>query len=268
MATPLKSVLVTDWSRRHIAGHDLDGGAIVSYDLDTTIVGTEALGRDVTEWTVGDIATLKFDPVTQLAQLRIVTSVKYILRAKEFALVDIAHTSALPGKDGGRHIYVKAVAGNGAVYVLPMLGYMAWTSAWDVSALEKALVKAEARQDKEPQLTSKISHEIRVEEIGAGDERLGPRIEEFNKIFYSGSRNGGTVFDKAAGLTIRSVEVKQAGTGSRAQMFLAAYVKKTKELVGLDKGARVMRGTAFSQPYFVIDGERVFLRTSLRTAPS
>lgn len=262
MATPLQSVLLTDWSRRHLAGHDLDGGAVVNYTLDTTIVGTEALGRDLTQWSVGDIATLKLDPDTQLAQLRIVTPRQYIVRVHEFEIVDIAHTTAEAREDSGRHIFLKGRAENGAVYVMPMLGYTVWNSPWDLTDLRKALEKAEARQQREPGTATRLSHDIIVEKIEAEDE-LKSRIAQYNGIFYPGSKDAGTVLDKATSLTVTTLAVKQTGAATRAQMFTAAFVKKTKETTPkIDGYMQTKMGTAFSQPYFVIDGEKVFIRTS------
>ncbi len=267
MTAPIKSVLVTDWSRRHIAGHDLDGGGVVSFDLDTTIVGTEALGHDFTQWNVGDIATLKIDPPTQLAQLRIVTSKKYIVRMRDFQIFDIAHTV----KDGvvtdevfGRHIFLKGTAENGAVYVMPMLGYTAWRSAWDLSNLCCALDKARSQSQPDNEPMTQIAYDITVEEMGRDDPQFAQRIDAYKKIFYSHNGGADTVFDQAATFTVRTMTVTQTGTVTRAQMLAAAFVKKTKESTapGSDEILRPKTGTAFSQPYFVIDGEWVFISSS------
>ena len=267
MTSPITSVLVTDWSRQHIAGHNLDGGGLVSFNLDTTIVGTEALGRDVTQWNVGDIATLKVDPETHLAQLRIVTPRQYIVRAREFQIFDITHTVDNVGEahEGhGRHIFLQGTTENGAVYVMPMLGYTIWESAWDLTSLQGALQKAEIRQQSESGLTPHISHDITIDEVGSASDEVKLRIEQYNNIFYPGTKSAGTVFDRAISFTVKTMTVKQTGSATRAQMFTAAFVKKTKEAKDseADEFLHTKRGTAFSQPYFVVDGEKVFIRTS------
>lgn len=264
MTSPLKSILITDWSREHIAGFDLDGGTIASFTLDASVADPEALGYEPAKWKAGDIATLKIDAETQLARLRIVTPKASILRLREFQIFDIVHATdknGAPHDGDGRHIFLKGTAENGAVYVMPMLGYTIWTAAWDLTGLTDALQRAQIRQQQESGLTTLLSHEITTQRIGG--DRLKPHIDRYNEIFYPGSRQAGTVFDNAASLVITGLIVSQAGAALRAQMLSAAFVKKLKPDIrkGQDPAAEKM-GTAFSPPYFVIDGEKVFIRTS------
>ena len=265
MATPLKSVLITDWSPQHLSGHDLDGGKVVSYDIDTTIVGTEALGYDQARWSVGDIATLRIDAETQLAQLRIVTAKKSILRVREFQIVDIEHTvnDTQPQDKHGRHIFLKGTADNGLDYLLPMLGYTAWTEAWNLANLQEALTKAQTQSPANDGTTPPLSCEMSVQRIDQTDEKFASTIKHYKDIFYPDCKDC-TPLNHATSLTTTVFTVRQTGDGKRAAMFVAAFIKKTNllSLPGTAEATFTKRGTAFSPPYFKIDGEKVFIRTS------
>jgi hypothetical protein len=259
MTSPLQSILVTDWSERHLAGHDLNGGQIESFNLATTLSDEELFRYDMSKWSAGDIATLLVDPVEHRARLRVVTPQKYVLRVREFQIFDIL--SHAGDDEDGRHIFLKGTAKNGATYVMPMLGYTAWEQAWDFTDLRQALSKAQIRQ-REAGLTTLLSHDMTIDEIGADRLELQQHVDNFNEIFYPGSKQMGTPFDKASSLTITTLTVKQAGPATRAQMFAAAFVKKLKPCDRTENAMASQSGTSFSPPYFEIDGEKVFIRTN------
>jgi hypothetical protein len=268
MTEPLKSILVTDWSEHHVAGYDLDGGAHISCELDTSVTGYETVGYDMEQWSAGDIATLRLDPEGKLARLRFMTPKALILRVCEFQIFDIAHTASHPNgaEDAcGRHIFLKGKAKNGAVYVMPMLGYTAWHSAWDFTNLVDKLKAAQNQPQKEGEAAIQLSLDIAIDDIHTPGDQLKSHIERYNEIFYPGSKQSGTLFDHATSLTVTTLSVNQTGPASRVQMLTAAFVKKVKSGHEPDPSCIIKMGTAFSPPYFIIDGERVFIRTSAVT---
>lgn len=263
MTSPLKSVLITAWTKQHLTGFDLDGGALTTFNLDPALIYAENLGDDAMHWRDGDIATLRVNPETHLAHLRIVTPRSSIVRTRDCEIFDIAHTTDDTAEDIGRHIYLKGTAENGAIYIMPMLGYTVWRSAWDFSNLQQALEKAQS-QPHTGQPPTTLSFTCRTEAITTGDG-LKAQIEHYNHVFYPGSRKDGTVLDKATSLTTTCFSMTQTGPAKRATMHVATFVKKlkpdAKEKLDTEI-APIKMGTAFSQPYFVIDGQKVFIRTS------
>lgn len=191
MTTPLKSILITSWSPQQLTGHDLDGGNLVTYSLDTSIAGTKALGHDQARWNVGDIATLRIAADTDLAELRIVTDKKSILRVREFRIFDITHTVADDQQrtDYGRHIYMEGTSENGATYVMPMLGYTAWTNPWDLANLENALTRAQARSTEMGGAAPVITHQNITEKVLKTDGHFAPTLLRYKNIFYPDCNN-------------------------------------------------------------------------------
>lgn len=265
MTEPLKSILITDWSARHVAGHDLDGGDHTSYDLDTTVTGYETVGYDSEQWSTGDIATLRIEPGARLARLRFMTPKALIVRVCEFQIFDIAHMAHDPDnayENCGRHIYLKGKARNGSIFIMPMLGYTAWQSAWDFTNLVDKLKNAQNRQPQNGEQAAELSLDIAIDDIHAPGDRLKSHIERFNEIFYPGSKQSGTLFDRATSLTITTLSVGQSQPANRVQMLTAAFVKKARSPDEPQESCPTKMGTAFSPPYFIIDGEKVFIRTS------
>ena len=260
MNSPLKSILITDWSERHLAGHDLDGGGVESFDLETAVNELETLRYDMSRWNPGDIATLRVDPETHRATLRVVTPRNTILRVREFDLFDILHT--VPGGEQGRHIYFRGTARNGATYVMPMLGYTSWEEAWDFSSVCRALDLAQKRQIRKGEQETALFYEMKTADIGADQDELKRYAAMYNDIFYPDSKQRGTPFDHAASFRIRSLSVRQNGPATRAQMFSAAFVRKNAPFSAGTPEHPTKNGTLFSPPYFEIDGEKIFIRTS------
>ncbi len=188
-----------------------------------------------------------------------------VVRVSEFQIFDIAHTADDPENllnNCGRHIYLKGKAKNGAVYVMPMLGYTAWHSAWNFTNLTDRLKHAQTLQQKDGVPPTKLTLDISIDEIHAPDDRLKPHIESYNEIFYPGSKQSGTLFDRATSLTVTTLSLNQTGTATRVQMLAAAFVKKAKSDNASGPSDGIKKGTAFSPPYFMIDGEKVFIKTS------
>jgi hypothetical protein len=261
-------ILVSEITNERISGFELDGGALKTFEIDPN---QELFANGKGEIAEGSFAVLDLDENQKLKKIKVkaLSAMASIVKLREFEIVAIEHTSGNiggPYNDGGRNILLKGTDADGAQYVMPVLLFTSggsWMPRWDLCALEKCLQQIQIAQYEGETPDTRLSHEITSRAVYAFGNDLRPLKDKYNDIFYLGERDTGTVFDSATSFTIKSLKVSQTGASTRAQMIVAAFIANEKStLLPLAEAPEAKRGMALLLPYFEIDQQKIFIRTS------